>query len=184
MRVQEQGLMTAFFSALFMNSLKSNSRLVLSTASMKPIDLQLVLPGVGCYNWQCCVLGGEAGVAAAADGLLFTGQAAPPCGKSFHCFSILYSQLHAETLQGEGSQFGFAHFSSWCSSVPKQEDSSAPEQCFWQKCLQDLFASQYSCERMLASSCFGVGGVLSGCRTYPKEISPRPGSSGTLLAWS
>lgn len=40
--------MMAFFSALFMNSLKSNSRLVLSTASMKPIDLQLVLPGVGC----------------------------------------------------------------------------------------------------------------------------------------
>lgn len=28
------------------------------------------------------------------------------------------------------------------------------------------------------------GLVLSGCRTWPKEISPTPGSSGTLQAWS
>lgn len=36
---------------------------------------------------------------AAAAVLLSTGQAAPPCGKSFHCFSILHWQLHAERLR-------------------------------------------------------------------------------------
>lgn len=60
--------MTAFFSALFMNSLifksrRGNSQLVLSITSVKLTDLQLALAGVGCLKLAvlCIGWGGSSG---------------------------------------------------------------------------------------------------------------------------